>query len=169
MFRELRRKNQQLSETEARSILKNGTYGVLSVQGDDGYPYGVPMNYVYGDDAIYFHCAKECHKMESFQRSDKVSFCVVGEDEVIPEAFSTAYASVIVFGRASVVTDEKEKREALKLLAERFSPEYTKEGEAAIESSWNDVCVVRLKIEHAAGKAGMERIKREEARYASFL
>ena len=76
---------------------------------------------------------------------------------------------MIVFGRASVVTDEKEKREALKLLAERFSPEYTKEGEAAIESSWNDVCVVRLKIEHAAGKAGMERIKREEARYASFL
>ena len=58
MFRELRRKNQQLSETEARSILKNGTHGVLSVQGDDGYPYGVPMNYVYGDDAIYFHCAK---------------------------------------------------------------------------------------------------------------
>ena len=126
-------------------------------------------NYVYGDDAIYFHCAKEGHKMEGFQRSDKVSFCVVGEDEVIPEAFSTAYASLIVFGRASVVTDEKEKREALKLLAERFSPEYTKEGEAAIRSSWNDVCVVRLKIEHAAGKAGMERIKREEARYASFL
>ena len=54
MFRELRRKNQQLSETEARSILKNGTHGVLSVQGDGGYPYGVPMNYVYGDDAIYF-------------------------------------------------------------------------------------------------------------------
>ncbi len=86
MFRELRRKNQQLSETEARSILKNGTYGVLSVQGDDGYPYGVPMNYVYGDDAIYFHCAKEGHKLEGFQRSDKVSFCVVGEDEVIPES-----------------------------------------------------------------------------------
>ena len=105
MFRELRRKNQQLSETEARSILKNGTHGVLSVQGDGGYPYGVPMNYVYGDDAIYFHCAKEGHKMEGFRRSDKVSFCVVGEDEVIPEAFSTAYTSVIAFGRAVIVAD----------------------------------------------------------------
>ena len=169
MFRELRRKHQQLSETEARSILKSGTYGVLSVQGDDGYPYGVPLNYVYGDDAIYFHCAKEGHKVEGFQRSDKVSFCVVGEDEVIPEAFSTAYTSVIVFGRAAVVTDKKEKREALKLLAERFSPELEKEGEAAIQNSWNDVCVVRLNIEYAVGKAGRERIKREEARYASFL
>ena len=156
MFRELRRKNQQLSETEARSILKNGTHGVLSVQGDDGYPYGVPMNYVYGDDAIYFHCAKEGHKMEGFRRSDKVSFCVVGEDEVIPEAFSTAYTSVIAFGRAVIV-------------AERFSPEFGEEGEAAIRSSWNDVCIVRLNIEHAVGKAGRERIKREEARYASFL
>ena len=125
MFRELRRKNQQLSETEARSILKNGTHGVLSVQGDDGYPYGVPMNYVYGDDAIYFHCAKEGHKLEGVRRSDKVSFCVVGEDEVIPEAFSTAYTSVIVFGRAEIVADEKEKREALKLLAERFSDRVT--------------------------------------------
>ena len=169
MFRELRRKNQQLSETEARSILKNGTHGVLSVQGDDGYPYGVPMNYVYGDDAIYFHCAKEGHKLEGVRRSDKVSFCVVGEDEVIPEAFSTAYTSVIVFGRAEIVADEKEKREALRLLAERFSPEFGEEGEAAIRNSWNDVCIVRLNIEHAVGKAGRERIKREEARYASFL
>ena len=71
MFRELRRKNQQLSETEARSILKNGTHGVLSVQGDDGYPYGVPMNYVYGDDAIYFHCAKEGHKLEEMCIRDR--------------------------------------------------------------------------------------------------
>ena len=107
--------------------------------------------------------------MEGVRRSDKVSFCVVGEDEVIPEAFSTAYTSVIVFGRAEIVADEKEKREALRLLAERFSPEFGEEGEAAIRSSWNDVCIVRLNIEHAVGKAGREQIKREEARYASFL
>lgn len=169
MFRELRRKNQQLSETEARSILKNGSYGVLSVQGDDGYPYGVPLNYVYGDDAIYFHCAKTGHKLDGLGRSDKVSFCVVGEAEVVPEAFTTAYASVIAFGRAAAVTDDMEKREALTLLNERFSPEYAAQGDAEIEKFWNEVCIIRLDLEHVAGKAGTERIKREKARYATFL
>ena len=150
MFRELRRKNQQLSETEARSILKNGTYGVLSVQGDDGYPYGVPMNYVYGDDAIYFHCAKEGHKMEGFQRSDKVSFCVVGEDEVIPEAFSTAYASVIVFGRASVVTDEKEKREGVKASGGTIFPGIH-EGGRGSHSKQLERCLRRQAEDRACG------------------
>lgn len=169
MFREMRRKKQRLSETEARSILKNGTYGVLSVQGDDGYPYGVPINYVSGDDAIYFHCAKEGHKLEGLTRSDKVSFCVIGESEVVPEAFSTAYTSVIVFGRAVVVADDGERREALRLLAERFSPDYGEEGEASIKKYWNEVCVVRLDPEHVSGKAGMEWMKRQDARHASFL
>lgn len=169
MFRELRRKNQQLSETEARSILKNGSYGVLSVQGDDGYPYGVPVNYAYGDKAIYFHCAGEGHKLDGLKRSDKVSFCVVEEAEVVPELFTTAYTSVVVFGRAAQVTDETEKREALKLLVERFSPEYETEGEAEIRKYWSDVAIVRIDVEHVSGKAGTEKIRREKARYASFL
>lgn len=169
MFRELRRKNQQLSETEARSILQNQTYGVLSVQGDDGYPYGVPVNYVCGDDAIYFHCGMEGHKLEAIKRSDKISLCVVGENEVVPEAFTTAYTSVILFGRAAIVTDEKEKRAALKLLVERFSPDYEAAGEEEIKRFWDAVCIVKLKAEHVTGKAGLEHKKREETRYASYL
>src|SRR5512139_1817387 len=106
----MRKKDRAVSEDEAKGILLKGEYGILSTVSPDGQPYGVPLNYSYTGDGIYFHCAVEGHKLENIQANNKVSFCVVGQTEVLPEKFSTKYESVIVFGEASEVTgDEKHK------------------------------------------------------------
>ncbi len=109
MFREMRRKKQLLSEAETIEILKTGTSGVLGVSGDDGYPYTVPLSYVYQDGKLFFHCAQEGHKIDAIGRNDKVSFCVIHQDKIIPEKFTTHYRSAIAFGRARILTDEGEK------------------------------------------------------------
>ena len=85
MFRAMRRKRQQLSREEAEAILERGTSGVLAVAGDNGYPYAVPLSYVYQDGKLWFHCAKSGHKLDAVRREEKASFCVIDQDLVVPE------------------------------------------------------------------------------------
>ena len=110
MFRKMRRKNQQLSQGEAIEILQTWPTGIMGVIGDDGYPYTVPLNYVFSDDKLFFHCAKEGHKIDSIRKNDKVAFCVIEKDEVVSKAFATKFRSVVVFGRARILTEDGERR-----------------------------------------------------------
>lgn len=114
MFREMRRKRQLLPTEESVAILERMTNGTLALHGDDGYPYAVPVSYVYADGKIYFHSAMQGHKVDAILRNDKVSFCVVEQDEVKPAEFTTYFRSVIVFGKARILTDENEKTKCLK-------------------------------------------------------
>jgi len=159
MFREMRRKKQLLSETETVEILKRHTSGVLGVSGDDGYPYTVPLSYAYQDGKLVFHCAKSGHKMDGIARNDKVSFCVIDKDEVIQETFTTHFRSVIVFGRARILTEDSEKQAALACLVEKYSPDFVIEGQKEIERNWNRVCLVEVKIEYMAGKEAIELVQ----------
>lgn len=159
MFREMRRKNQQLSNEEATEILMSGETGVLGVNGDDGYPYTVPLNYVFCDNKLYFHCAKSGHKLDSIQKDSRVSFCVIAKDRVIPEKFSTSFQSVIVFGKAGILQDGEEKRRVLELLVQKYSPGYEKEGSEEIKMAWNAVEIVRIDIEYASGKSSRDLMK----------
>lgn len=156
MFREMRRKKQLLSEAETIEILKSCTSGVLAVSGDDDYPYAVPLSYVYKDGRLFFHLAREGHKMDGINRNDKVSFCVIEKDEVIQKTFTTHFRSAIVFGRAHILTEDDEKRYALECLLEKYSPDYLAEGQQEIAHSWNRVCMAEIKIEHMTGKAAIE-------------
>ena len=121
-FREMRRKRQMLSAKESEEILRRMTNGTLALHGDGGYPYTVPVSYVYSDGRIYFHTATQGHKVDALMRNDKVSFCVVEQDDVKPAEFTTYFRSVIAFGRARILTDETEKRAALQLLADNIRP-----------------------------------------------
>ena len=114
MFREMRRFGQQMPENEAIEILKNATSGTLAVLGDDGYPYAVPMSHFYCEGKIYFHCASEGHKIDAIRNCDKVSFCVISRDDVVPEKFTTYYCSVIAFGRVRILEDVQEKVTAIR-------------------------------------------------------
>lgn len=156
MFREMRRKKQQISRDETLQILQAGSSGVLAVSGDDDYPYTVPLSYVLAGDKLFFHCALEGHKIDGIRRNDKVTFCVIAQDEVVQETFSTRYRSAVVFGRARIVTDDGERRLALELLAKKYSPDFPAEGQREIESAWDRVCVVEIKIEHLTGKVAKE-------------
>ena len=91
MFRDMRRKKQKLSYEECERILKRNTAGVLAVDGDNNYPYAVPMSYVYDSSKIYFHCAKTGHKIDAITKNEKVSFCVIDEDRIVPEEYTTYY------------------------------------------------------------------------------
>ena len=162
MFREMRRKKQILPDAETIEILKSGTAGVLAVLGDNGYPYGVPLSYVYRDGKLYFHFAQEGHKVDSLRRNDKASFCVIDKDEVIPHSLTTHYRSAIVFGRARLVTDDSEKKTALEYLAEKYSPGYPEEAQKSIESDLKKVGIAVVTIEHMTGKAATEILKRKE-------
>jgi len=111
MFREMRRRRQALPEGECVAILERMTSGVLAVEGDGGYPYAVPLSYVYAGGKLYFHSAREGHKVDALRRNAKASFCVVERDEVVAEEYTTYFRSVVVFGQVRFVEEEREKLE----------------------------------------------------------
>ena len=159
MFREMRRKRQQLTEAECVEILRKNTSGVLAVFGDDGYPYAVPLSYVYDDGTLYFHCAKSGHKLDAIKACDKVSFCVIDQDLVVPEEYTTYFRSVISFGRASIMTQEDEIRGAIEKLAIKYYPDDSKENrDSAIEKEYKAMRMVRIQIEHMSGKEAIELV-----------
>lgn len=162
MFREMRRKRQELTEKECVSILERATSGVLSVAGDDDYPYGVPLSFVYCDSKLYFHCAKTGHKLDAIRRNNKVSFCVIDQDQVVPEKYTTYFRSVIAFGKARILEEETEKRRTLELLAARYSPNQEEGRLKEIESQFRHVCMVEVSIDHMTGKEAIELVRHPE-------
>ena len=158
MFRKMRRKKQLLSEAETIEILRSCTAGVLAVTGDNDYPYAVPLSYAYKDGKLFFHFAKEGHKIDGIEKNNKVSFCVIKTDDVMQKTFTTHFRSVIVFGRARILTEDSEKKHALECLVEKYSPSYITEGQIEIERDWKRVNAAELEIEHMTGKAAIEII-----------
>ncbi len=154
MFRDMRVKEALLEKKEAETMLENGSYAVLSVTGDDNYSYAVPVNYVYEQGKVYFHCADEGHKVDALKSNPKVSVCVVAKDDVIPEDFNTMYKSVIAFGEASFVEDATEKKTALVKLLEKYSPNHIDSGMKYLDAYINDCIVIAIDILHITGKTG---------------
>jgi nitroimidazol reductase NimA-like FMN-containing flavoprotein (pyridoxamine 5'-phosphate oxidase superfamily) len=152
MANDMRRKDRAIPDSEAKEILAKGEYGVLSTVSPEGQPYGVPLNYSYTGDAIYFHCAVEGHKLANMQANKKVSFCVVGKTEVLPDKFGTKYESVIVFGEAREV-DGDEKQQGLVELVKKYSPGFIKEGLEYIEKGGDKTRVYKISTESITGKA----------------
>ncbi|GAM09459.1 pyridoxamine 5'-phosphate oxidase [Geobacter sp. OR-1] len=152
MSHELRRKDRGISESEARALLECGEFGVLSTVSPDGAPYGVPLSYCVIDNAVYFHCAMEGHKLENIAADNRVSFCVVGATEVLPDKFSTRYESVIVSGRAKEVFDA-EKQRGLEGLVVKYSSDFRESGLRYIDSDGKCTRVFRITIDAVSGKA----------------
>lgn len=160
-FREMRRSRQALSQADCEEILKRATAGVLAVTGDGGYPYAVPLSYVYAEGRLYFHCAGSGHKLDAISADDRVSFCVIDQDEIHPEKFTTFFRSVILFGRARILEDAGEKRAALELLADKYSPGQSGR-EEEISQQLNRVCIVEITPEHMTGKEAIELVKQKK-------
>ncbi len=157
MFREMRRNKQQLSDQETNAILANETSGVLALMGDDGYPYSVPLSYVYDHDKIYFHSAKSGHKIDAITSCSKASFCVIAQDEVMPEQYTTYFKSVIVFGQIRILTEEKEIYEAIIKLASKYHPSAAIAAHnQEIDAYKNNLYMLEMTIKHMSGKAAKE-------------
>ncbi len=163
MFRAMRRKRQQLSEAECRTVLERGTSGVLALSGDDGYPYAVPLSYVYTGGKLFFHSAKNGHKIDAIKRSGRASFCVIDQDQIVPEEYTTYFRSVIAFGTVRILEDDNEKLEAVRRLALKYAPDDSEENrKRAIEREWKPLCMLEMKIEYMTGKEAIELAVKKE-------
>ena len=107
MFRKMRRFKQQLTDDACAEVLKNGQRGILAVLGDEGYPYTVPLDYVYTDGKLYFHSAAEGHKVDAVRAEPKASFCVLAQREQDADGWSYYFDSVVVFGKVQIIEDEE--------------------------------------------------------------
>lgn len=158
----MRRKKQALSKEECAAVLNRGTSGVLALAGDNDYPYAVPISYVYDEGKIYFHCAKSGHKLDAINRKAKVSFCVIDQDQIVPEEYTSYFRSVIVFGTMRILTDDSEKRNAIDKLALKYAPNDTVENRRnAIEREWKPLCLLEMGIDHMSGKEAIEFVKKK--------
>ena len=190
MFRELKRKKQQLPMEECIRILKEEPRGVLSVLGDDGYPYTVPVSFVYTPGpgieeagaqtegvkaeqlpagtlgTIGFHCAKTGHKIDAIRRNEKVSFTVVAMDEIMPKERTTKFCSVIVFGRARILEGEENLRRAANAVGAKYSSGYEELYKEETEDTIRrgTLCCVEITIDHMTGKIGKELLKERNLR-----
>ena len=152
MPRPLRRDDRALANDQAFEILQKGEYGVLSTVSPDGQPYGVPVSFAYAGHALYFHGAVEGHKLDNLASNPRVSFCVVGRTEVLPDKFATRYESAIVFGKVSELTGD-EKHAGLTKLLEKYSTDFMEKGEKYINSDIGKTRVFKIEIESVSGKA----------------
>ena len=153
----MRRNRQSLSEDMIRDILFKGSSGVLALSGDDDYPYAVPISYVFDGDRIFFHCARSGHKIDAIRRNPKASFCVIGQDHVVPEEYTSHYRSVIVFGTIRIIENEGEMMDAIMKIARKYAPDDTPENRIrAIEKEWKALSMLEMKIEHMTGKEAKE-------------
>lgn len=159
MFREMRRKKQKLSKEECDRILYNGTSGVLALHGDNGYPYAVPVSYVYDGEKLLFHSAKNGHKIDAIIKNAAASFCVIDQDQIVPEEYTTYFRSIIAFGKIRILEDDTEKRSAIEKLAVKYAPDDTAENRNnAIDREWKLLCMMEMEIEHLTGKQAIEMI-----------
>lgn len=155
-MKKIRRKDREIEAADAVNLLVECEYGILSTVGDDGQPYGVPLNYVYKDNCIYFHCALVGHKIENIEKNPKVSFCAVGATNVLPSKFGTEYESVVAFGIASEARGT-ERYNALLWLLEKYSSEFIEEGKTYIEQKDKATKVIKIEIAHISGKSAQEK------------
>lgn len=159
MFRPIRRKKKEMDIDAAKELLQSSRRGVLAVNGDDGYPYAIPINYFYDRNAekIYFHGARAGHKVDALSVNDKVCFTVYGNETIKEEeAWAPFVQSTVVFGRCHLLEEGTEATEILKKIARKYYPNEQLIDEE-IEHSGKAVQLFEIKIEHISGKKIQEK------------
>lgn len=161
-FRPMRRKRQELAQEESITILQKATSGTLALLGDNGYPYAVPISYVYHEGKLYFHSAVEGHKVDAIRQCDKASFCVIEQDEVHPERYTTFFRSVIAFGKIHIIEDETEKLQMARMLGNRYNPDQDEALQKELENGLARMLMIRFDIEHLTGKEAKELMNQHQ-------
>ena len=153
MERKMHKIKRQMTDEAAKAAFVQGHHGTLSVNGDDGYPYAVPVNYVYVDGKIYVHYAKVGYKIDCIQRDSKVCFSAILDAQVVPKMVTARFTSVVAFGRASIIEDEDERYMALKTFVDRLcGPTAIPEGMAFLEKTIARTAIIRIDVEQLTGK-----------------
>ena len=152
MFAPLRKKEREMSKEFVEAILDGADYSVLSLVTEDGYPYGVPVNYVYHNNAIYIHSGRLGLKYETIQKSTKACFTIVSKHLVLPKQYTTAYQSIIAFGTLSLIEEKVEKDEATLVFCEKYVGQHKEEAHRRINNGLAHMALIKFDIEHITGK-----------------
>ena len=174
-FRKMRRFKQELDHEACLGIINRATSGVLSVLGDEGYPYGVPLSYVYidgdteasdktdGRAIFYFHCAKAGHKIDALRNCDKACFTIIDMDDVVADEFTTYFRSVIAFGHVRILETREEIMPAIQMLAKRYSPDESEESRNhEIDREFAGLAMLEFTVDHMTGKEAIELVRKRE-------
>lgn len=158
MFRAVRKKKNEISLDEAKNLLRSSRRGVLAVNGDEGYPYAIPINYLYDEEnnKIIFHGAKAGHKVDSVKKNDKICFTVFGNETFTEENWAPYLQSVVVFGRCHLVENRDDIISLVKKFALKYYPNEDMVNEEIVNSG-KGVQMFEIKIEHLSGKKVQER------------
>lgn len=152
----VRRKDRLLNENIAEELIRNGEFCILSMIESTNYGYGgygVPVNFVWDENKyIYIHCAPQGHKLDCCDSNPAVSLCIVGNTQIIPNKFTTAYQSVIIRGYIDRNLQESERMKALELILKKYSPEDMAMGMRYAEKSFHRTEILRLNINSISGK-----------------
>lgn len=163
MTHTMRRKRQTLVSDVCTDILTHASAGVLALADQSGQPYAVPLSYVYVDGILYFHSAKTGYKLDLIRENPRASFCVIADDHIVPERFTTYYRSVIACGTMRLVNDDDEARHAITLLGRKYAPN---ESQAAlkkeIDSAWPALTILAMHVDTLTGKEALELAKAKE-------
>ena len=151
MFRKMRRFKQEMSEQECIDILRKQPRGVMAVYGENGYPYAFPMDYIYMDEKLYFHCAKEGHTLDAIAANNRVSFCVMDEGFRKEEEWALNIRSVVIFGRVKRIDDADETLKIARQLGLKYYPTAESVDEE-IRKAIARVQILELSIDHMTGK-----------------
>lgn len=158
MFRKVRKKVNEISTELAKDLIKKSRRGILAVNGDDGYPYSIPINYLYDEESekIFFHGSKVGHKVDSLKKSDKICFTVYGNESIKDESWAPYLQSAVVFGRCHLIEDSERAMKMLKEFAMKCYPSETMVVEE-IGKSGRATQMFEISIEHISGKEVQER------------
>lgn len=160
MKRSMRRSRQELNEADLKDVIERNNAGVLSLIGDDGYPYGVPITYVYGEDEnFYFHSAISGHKIDAVRNCHKACFTIIDENKVVPDEYTTYFRSIVAIGDVHLIEDDQEKLKTIKLLSQKVRPGHIKEMDAVIKKEWKGFVMIKFITLDLKGKEAMELMK----------
>ncbi len=158
----MRRFRQQLPAELCEEVLVRGTSGVLSLVDEAGAPYGVPLSYLWAAGKLIFHCAAEGLKLDCLRHEARASFCVIDQDEIVPQEFTTYYRSAIVRGKISVVENAQEKIRLCTLLGDKYWPGHADAGREQTIGSLQRLCILTLVPDEITGKEARELMERRK-------
>lgn len=155
MERKMRRSDLAMTKEETVSLIEASRFAVLSLIDPDGLPYGVAMDYIYKDNCLYFHGAKEGRKIDSMIANPNGCAVILGDTAVVPEKFGRKYTSAIVEGPIELINDPDKKRQVMTWVVETNSPDHQEKGKAIIEKMLDRVMIYKMHMETVSGKHGI--------------
>lgn len=155
MENKMRRFRQQLPAEECYEILRHNTSGTLALCGNNMRPYAVPFSHAVDGERLIFHCAKEGYKLDLMRENPYASFCVIDQDEVHPESFTTYFRSVIVSGRIRIIEDAEDRLSAARIIGRRCNPD-EKALTEELAKGFSRVVMLEMTISQITGKQAIE-------------